>query len=58
MLPRTTTTIYYHDNTAYKQYIVNLVKLIGQDKLTQWVHGSNPKIKFKLQTNCISREVK
>lgn len=49
MLPRTTTTIYYYDNDAYKQYIVNLVKLIGQDKLTDWVHGSNPRIKFVQQ---------
>ena len=49
MLPRTTTTIYYYDNDAYKQYIVNLVKLIGQDRLTDWVHGSNPRIKFVRQ---------
>ena len=49
MLPRTTTTIYYYNDEAYKQYIVNLVKLIGQDELTDRVHGLNPKINFKKQ---------
>lgn len=49
MLPRTTTTIYYYNDAAYKQYIVNLVKLIGQDELTDMVHGSKPRIIFKKQ---------
>lgn len=49
MLPRTTTTIYYYNDAAYKQYIVNLVKLIGQDELTDRVHGLNPRIIFKKQ---------
>lgn len=49
MMPKTTTNIYYYDDKAYKQYIVNLVKLIGQDRLTDWVHGSNPRIKFVRQ---------
>lgn len=43
------TTIFYYDNYAYKQYIANLVKMIGQDILIKKVYGVNPKIIFHKQ---------
>lgn len=41
------TTIYYYDEEAYAQYIVNLVQILGQDELTAMVYGDNPQIVFK-----------
>ena len=43
-------TIYYHDKKAYKNQIINMVKLIGQDELINRVHSANPSIIFKNQS--------
>lgn len=40
-------TIFYHDKKAYAQQIVNLVKIITQDKLIERVSGAYPTIIFK-----------
>lgn len=44
-----TTTIFYYSPEAYDEQIVNMIKLIGQDKLIDMVYGENPKIIFKDQ---------
>lgn len=52
-----TTTIFYHDEDSYAEKITNLIKVIGQDNLTKFVHGTNPKIKFQLQEDMIPAPV-
>lgn len=46
-LKDTQITIFYLDNKDYAQKITNIIKIIGQDKLTNSVYGKNPKIIFK-----------
>lgn len=43
-------TIYYHNDEDYSRKIINLIKIIGQDKLTKSAHGFDPKIKFIKQS--------
>ena len=43
-LPYTQTTIFYLDKRDYAQKISNMIKIIGQDELTNSVYGKNPKI--------------
>ena len=40
------TTIYYHDKQAYAKQIANLVKVLGEEKLIEMVHGNRPTIVF------------
>jgi hypothetical protein len=56
--------IYYKDNIDYKKYILNLITMIGQDRLISCVYGEDPKIKFlqaprpiKFNKNISSKEV-
>lgn len=49
------TTIFYHDDISYIQYISNLVKIIGQDELIKRVHGTSPSIIFQKQKERIER---
>lgn len=44
-----TTTVFYYSPEAYDEQIINMIKLIGQDKLTDMVYGENPKIIFRDQ---------
>lgn len=46
-LPYTQTTIFYLDKRDYTQKISNMIKIIGQDELTNSVYGRNPRIVFK-----------
>ncbi|EJT6492901.1 bacteriophage abortive infection AbiH family protein [Clostridium perfringens] len=46
-LPYTQTTIFYLDKRDYAQKISNMIKIIGQDELTNSVYGKNPKIVFQ-----------
>ncbi|HHQ4156445.1 AbiH family protein [Clostridium perfringens] len=46
-LPYTQTTIFYLDKRDYAQKISNMIKIIGQDELTNSVYGRNPRIVFK-----------
>lgn len=48
------TTIFYHNDEAYTDQVINLIKVIGQDNLTKFVHGAHPKIKFQRQQEMIS----
>jgi len=41
--------IFYHNEIAFKQYISNLVRIIGQDEVIRRVHGHNPTIIFEEQ---------
>lgn len=50
-------TIYHHNDESYEDKVINLIKLIGQDNLTKFVHGSHPKIKFQLQKEMIAAPV-
>jgi len=42
----TTITIFYHNNNAFKNYIANLVRIIGQEEVIHRVYGHNPSILF------------
>lgn len=42
-------TIYYHSDSAYKTIIENLNRLLGKEKLIQYVYGNTPKIVFLRQ---------
>lgn len=44
-----TTTICYHNDEAHRRIVANLIRIIGKDKLIQYVSGENPKIIFKEQ---------
>lgn len=48
-------TIFYHDKKAYAQQIVNLIKIIGQDKLIERVSGAYPTIIFKQKSERTER---
>ena len=50
LLENVTTTIFYYNEEAYAQQIVNLVKVIGQDTLINMVYGNNPRIVFEKQS--------
>ena len=39
-------TIFYYDNSAYKQIVANLIEIIGKDKLVDFIYGEQPKIRF------------
>lgn len=47
--PGVKTTIFYHDKKSHDREIINMIKIIGQDKLTEMVYGSDPKIIFSNQ---------
>lgn len=51
---KTKVTIFYYSKEQYSQQIINLVHMIGPDKLNDMVYGVNPKIVFKPQTNMIN----
>lgn len=40
------TKIYYHSDEAYASQVENLLKIIGEDTLTDYVYGSKPKLEF------------
>lgn len=40
-------TVFYHNKAALEKQIINLVKVIGQDKLIQKAYNENPSIIFK-----------
>lgn len=44
-----TTTIFYHDNKAFRNQITNLVKIIGKDELIRKTGGTKPTLIFKEQ---------
>lgn len=46
---RTLITVFYYDETAYKQIVANLIEIIGKEKLVSFIYGDNPKIKFVKQ---------
>lgn len=52
----TITTIFYYDKKVYAKQIANLVKLIGQDKLTDSVYSPDETIIFKQQQQRIEIE--
>lgn len=56
--PRVVTTIYYHDDKSYDTEIINMIKLIGQNKLRQMIYGINPKIIFKNQYDIIKNKIR
>lgn len=45
----TVVTIYYHNDEAYQKLIINIVRLIGQDKLIEKVSNKKPTLFFKQQ---------
>ena len=45
-MPNTQTTIFYHNQEAFKNQICNLVKILGEDELIEKVHGENKSIVF------------
>lgn len=51
------TTIFYQDDESYAQKITNLIKIIGQDNVIQFVHGASPKIKFQVQQEMIPAQI-
>lgn len=46
-------TIFYFSENQYSSQIINLVHMLGPDKLNEMVYGSNPKIEFKRQSEMI-----
>lgn len=45
------TYIYYHDDTAHKNLIANLVKVLGEDEVIKRTGGKTKTISFKKQQN-------
>ena len=43
---KSTITIYYYDNTSYKQIVSNLIDIFGKEQLIEQVSGTSPKISF------------
>lgn len=52
--PNTRIIIYYFNNEQYRQQIINLIHMIGPDKLNEMVYGANPKIVFRVQSEMVS----
>lgn len=50
---KTKITIFYCFETQYSAQIINLVHMLGPDKLNAMVYGTNPKIVFKHQAEMI-----
>lgn len=50
---KTKITIFYYYDSQYSAQIINLVHMLGPDKLNEMVYGSNPKIEFKRQSEMI-----
>ncbi len=55
-MKNTRNTIFYHNQEAFGNLIVNLVKILGKDELISKVHGANASIVLKEQQNQISRK--
>ena len=53
-----TAYIYYHSEHSFKQQVVNLVQILGQDLLNELVCGANPKIEFLNQKEFIIKAEK
>lgn len=53
---KTKITVYYYNNDDFSNKIASLVHVIGQEALTSMVHGTSPKVIFKLQQDMIDKE--
>lgn len=51
--PKMKTIIYYHSQKTYGEQITRFVQILGQDNLIEMVHGVNPKIVFKKQSEMV-----
>lgn len=49
LLDKVKTYIYYHNQNAYNNQIMNLIKVIGSENLTKRVHGKDASIEFVKQ---------
>ena len=47
--------ILYHNNTSYKTIIENLNRVLGKEKLINYVYGNQPKIEFKKQQKACNK---
>lgn len=47
--PRTRITVFYHSKPQFHEQIINLVHMLGPDKLNAMVYGTDPKVVFREQ---------
>lgn len=50
------TTIFYYNEENYNKKIINMIRLIGQDKLIEMVYGADPKIIFRNQEEIMVKQ--
>ena len=51
--PRTTTTIYYHNDQAHQQQIINLITLVGKRKFAEWYNSNKVCFKYLDYWKCL-----
>lgn len=47
------TTIFYHNESAHINEIINLIRIFGKDYVIDKCHGDNPVIIFKKQKDSV-----